>query len=427
MNLKKKLMAFAVSMGAMMLVVSPLPVRAAEVDSQSYSVLETEIESNEVYMDTTSDEQGKMAGSAESTVPADTEEIASGEVQESQTETADSETADSETADSETADSETADSETAESDETDETDETVQEGIVTDADGSIYYYENGEKFTGGYKEIADEDGNTVYYYFQKDGRAYTNGLLELTDDEGTITYYYFQSNGQAYTKGYLKFVHTNKKTYIYYFQTNGRAFTGGWKNAGGKRYYFDTQGHGYTGWKKVNNKTCYFNADGEAQRGWSKVKGSWYYFDLNSCEKMFESSVLHNAWLKINSRSSSTDYYIVVDRDNTRTMIFKGSKGHWIPIYDWKCSVGAPSTPTVTGTFTVGAKGYSFGDGYTCYYYTQFYGDYLFHSVLYHEGTFNVRNGRLGAHISHGCIRLKIENAKWIYDNIPSKTKVYIY
>ena len=47
MNLKKKLMAFAVSMGAMMLVVSPLPVRAAEVDSQSYSVLETEIESNE--------------------------------------------------------------------------------------------------------------------------------------------------------------------------------------------------------------------------------------------------------------------------------------------------------------------------------------------------------------------------------------------
>ena len=31
MNLKKKLMAFAVSMGAMMLVVSPLPVRAAEV------------------------------------------------------------------------------------------------------------------------------------------------------------------------------------------------------------------------------------------------------------------------------------------------------------------------------------------------------------------------------------------------------------
>ena len=484
-------------------------------------------------------------------MPADTEEIASGEVQESQTETADSETADSETADSET-----ADSETAESDETDETDETVQEGIVTDADGSIYYYENGEKFTGGYKEIADEDGNTVYYYFQKDGRAYTNGLLELTDDEGTITYYYFQSNGQAYTKGYkgvsarasvdaegnitpidddtvyyyyfqkngqaytdgllefvhtngktyyyyfqsngqaytngykalnssaytdgttlaqkvkdnktyyyyfqkngqafrngfLQFVHTNGKTYYYYFQPDGKAFTGGYKAVSTRyytddknvikkasdtkqyQYYFQSNGQAYTkGYLKfvhTNKKTYiyYFQTNGRAfTGGWKNAGGKRYYFDLNSCEKMFESSVLHNAWLKINSRSSSTDYYIVVDRDNTRTMIFKGSKGHWIPIYDWKCSVGAPSTPTVTGTFTVGAKGYSFGDGYTCYYYTQFYGDYLFHSVLYHEGTFNVRNGRLGAHISHGCIRLKIENAKWIYDNIPSKTKVYIY
>lgn len=310
-------------------------------------------------------------------------------------------------------------------------------------DNKTYYYyfqKNGQAFRNGFLQFVHTNGKTYYYYFQPDGKAFTGGYKAVstryyTDDKNVIKkasdtkqyQYYFQSNGQAYTRGYLKFVHTNKKTYIYYFQTNGRAFTGGWKNAGGKRYYFDTQGHGYTGWKKVNNKTCYFNADGEAQRGWSKVKGSWYYFDLNSCEKMFESSVLHNAWLKINSRSSSTDYYIVVDRDNTRTMIFKGSKGHWIPIYDWKCSVGAPSTPTVTGTFTVGAKGYSFGDGYTCYYYTQFYGDYLFHSVLYHEGTFNVRNGRLGAHISHGCIRLKIENAKWIYDNIPSKTKVYIY
>ena len=36
-------------------------------------------------------------------------------------------------------------------------------------------------------------------------------------------------------------------------------------------------------------------------------------------------------------------------------------------------------------TFKVGAKGYSFGQnhGYICYYYTQFLGNYLFHSILY--------------------------------------------
>ena len=57
-------------------------------------------------------------------------------------------------------------------------------------------------------------------------------------------YYYFQSNGQAYTKGYLKFKHTNNKTYIFYFQSNGQAYTGGWLISGGKKYYFDSKGHG---------------------------------------------------------------------------------------------------------------------------------------------------------------------------------------
>lgn len=72
-------------------------------------------------------------------------------------------------------------------------------------------------------------------------------------------------------------------------------------------------------------------------------------------------------------------------------------------------------------------KGYVFGHGYSCYYYTQFYNDYLFHSVLYNEGTRVVQDGRLGQHLSHGCVRLAIENAKWIYDNIPCGTKVVIW
>lgn len=38
-----------------------------------------------------------------------------------------------------------------------------------------------------------------------------------------------------------------------------------------------------------------------------------------------------------------------------------------------------------------------------------------------------VKDGRLGMRLSHGCVRLAIENAKWIYDNIPSGTTVIIY
>ena len=37
-----------------------------------------------------------------------------------------------------------------------------------------------------------------------------------------------------------------------------------------------------------------------------------------------------------------------------------------------------------------------------------------------------VRDGRLGFKISNGCIRLAKVNAKWIYDNIPYGTTVYI-
>ena len=36
-------------------------------------------------------------------------------------------------------------------------------------------------------------------------------------------------------------------------------------------------------------------------------------------------------------------------------------------------------------------------------------------------------DGRLGMHLSHGCVRLDIDNAKWIYDNIPYGTKVVIW
>ena len=32
-------------------------------------------------------------------------------------------------------------------------------------------------------------------------------------------------------------------------------------------------------------------------------------------------------------------------------------------------------------------------------------------------------DGRVGIPLSHGCVRLQIDNAKWIYDNIPRGTK----
>ena len=65
-------------------------------------------------------------------------------------------------------------------------------------------------------------------------------------------------------------------------------------------------------------------------------------------------------------------------------------------------------------------------------YCSRIHGGILFHSVWYY------RNGdpssmsakeynKLGTTASHGCVRLMVADAKWIYDNVPSGSKVIIY
>ena len=133
--------------------------------------------------------------------------------------------------------------------------------------------------------------------------------------------------------------------------------------------------------------------------------------------------------LKAQGYHSSTSWLILVDITQNRVGIFNGSMGNWKLQNFWLCSSGAPNSSTRVGQFTVGNKGYSFGEehGYSCYYWTQFYADYLFHSVKYYAGTRNIMDGRLGMNISAGCVRMQIDQAKWIYDNIPRGTKVIVY
>lgn len=128
--------------------------------------------------------------------------------------------------------------------------------------------------------------------------------------------------------------------------------------------------------------------------------------------------------------SSSTGYLLMVDRFAHRTGVYTGSRNNWQNQKYWLCSNGKASTPTITGVYRLGIKGLYFWSGNTkCWYYSQISGDYLFHSVIYDGSSSPVRilDGTLGAATSHGCVRLALENAKYIYDNVPTGTTVVIY
>jgi putative cell wall-binding protein len=125
---------------------------------------------------------------------------------------------------------------------------------------------------------------------------------------------------------------------------------------------------------------------------------------------------------------SATDWLILIDTTENRLRLFNGSKDQWALYDTWPVTTGKAQTPTVKGVYATYEKGYSFdGDVYTCYYYTAFYGSYLMHSTIYAKHTFDHLDPQLGNNASMGCVRMDIERAKWVYENIPLNTTVVTY
>ena len=124
---------------------------------------------------------------------------------------------------------------------------------------------------------------------------------------------------------------------------------------------------------------------------------------------------------------SETGYLIAIDCTNNILGVYTGGYGNWNLLSQWDVTTGAYDTPTIHGVFSDGYKGYSFDSyGVRSFYYTQFYGEYYMHSICYWpEG--GIADGRLGMNLSHGCVRMAIENAIWIQDNIPYGSTVVVY
>lgn len=129
---------------------------------------------------------------------------------------------------------------------------------------------------------------------------------------------------------------------------------------------------------------------------------------------------------------SDLPYYIKVNKQqNCVTVYKKDKKGKYtIPVKAMVCSVG---NDTPLGVFKTPEK-YRWrllmGDVWG-QYSTRIVGGILFHSVWYYEKDAStlsaVQYNKLGTTASHGCVRLTVADAKWIYDNCPLGTTVEIY
>ena len=126
---------------------------------------------------------------------------------------------------------------------------------------------------------------------------------------------------------------------------------------------------------------------------------------------------------------STTSYFVNVNLATQKTYIYKGKPDNWKLIRTCPCSTGISGEDTPTGSFSIKEKGdWFFSDKYEQggKYWTQITGDILFHSVPFAKDKTTVLDYTMNKPSSHGCIRLSIDDAKWIYTTIPKGSKIII-
>ena len=303
----------------------------------------------------------------------------------------------------------------------DQTTGIMQRGFRT-LDNQTFFFNPSGAMQTGWGTI---DGRK--YYFDPETGSMFRGWMNL---EGKT--YFFNPSGAMQTNWGT--IDGNR----YLFNSISGSMVKGWvTTSNGKRYFMDPEtGIMYTGWLTINGQTFFMNPSGAMQTEGGTIDGRQEVFHTNG--RWINTTAMDKKAL---SYSSNTDYLILVSLSDKVTKIYKKQGTSWTVSKAFLCTVGDSSKgwDTIRGDFYIGEsywgnptwKGYSFIDyeGHTLYYWVRFCDSYLFHSVMYDEGTWNLTPYRndLGQELSHGCIRLRAENAEWIYDNIPYGTRVIVY
>ncbi len=316
---------------------------------------------------------------------------------------------------------------------------------------------------GNQKGWAKIDGHT--YYFDANGVMKT-GWAEIKGRK-----YYFAKSGEMKT-GWQKLA---KKWY--YFEQKGW-MRRGWRKLGSTWYYMNDDGVMQTGWQKIKGKTYYFAKDGGMFNGPHVYKiGKKYYFfekegNLTTTKGWKVSDqgnhfyTYTNGTVAVNTKiggkkigadgvgvlitnnemdakaqgySSRTNYMVLANLSTHKLCIYKGNKGEWKRFKgEWDLTCGAPGTRTPCGQFELcykhptdyGWKWFTLSRAAYVYWTTA---GFMLHTILYSKWGgddpeyVDVVDDRLGMNLSLSCIRLSLEDARFIYDNIPVGTRLVVY
>ena len=268
------------------------------------------------------------------------------------------------------------------------------------------------------------------------------------DGQGRLQKGFFEINNKTYFAS-TQFGPQNKKAIKY-----GIVLTG-YRKIQNSFYYFNPQRKGQmvTGFVKIGTSLYYFNTTSGKQRvekGWFFLGNAMYYVQADGTIatnttvdgiKVGPDGAATDVYgmdRKAQGYSSSTRYLILVNKKNHYVNVYTGSKGSWVGSRKYmRCTIGKSSTPTPSGKFVLNSKnnrayGYKDFKNSTAFYASRISAGNYFHSILYKLGSRNpytakIKDASLGKNKSNSCVRLGLDDAKYIYQSAPKGTCVVVY
>lgn len=344
---------------------------------------------------------------------------------------------------------------------------------LTKVNGKTYYFDQNGVMQDGWQRVGGK-----LRYFDTDSGEMAVGWTTI----GGKKYYTYSDGtfalGWAKVEGKLRYFNPSSGVMMtglqnigggrYYILSDGR-FYFGWARVGGRMHYFDRgTGRMRFGWVTVDGKMHYFTDDGSSiGTGWKKIGAITYYFEagtpapymLHDTTKQigdhlfqFESDgsshwadnefrfrnefrvtknrlYLYDADGDVYASRWVSNRHVVVSTQHQFMWAFENGK----LAFSTPVITGKPSTPTVTGAFSLYSMERNVvlrGDDYESpvSYWMPFHLGYGLHDAPW-QSSYNFEfdsdaNYRVG---SHGCVNLKPSAAARLYWFLDTGASVNIY